>query len=476
MIAYTLSDTQYRLARHYLDKLRQADEAVCRGQANVSYGLKLFDQEWEQIQYWQAWAAKRGRNDETSAQLCKEFPLAGLEILANRNNAADQALWFLTAMEAAQQLRDCESERILCYQLFMTYRRLGMLDKVEYFASQLLKLGEATNDRLSIERALLGFGFVAEDRGMFAEAESYYQHVLQLSTELCVDTEIAQALNGLGTVASYLGEYQKAYPFFLRQLELMEATGKKSQVCHALLMMGHVLLGLKEYPRAESYLQRAVNMGRVFGFQRLVGVSLLHLGSSALEQNQLEIAYDYTDEGLRAVRRLGVVRQIMSGLSEQGYILLRMGDLPTALARLQEGLQLARESGRLRNICDLQCNLANTYLALNDLDTARSALHEALTLAQRLRLRPEKVKALSIAVAYDLCLGRYEQAAVWAGSLLGNAALDGVLVAPIYVKLERVLGTERYHAALQNGQALHLDDVVDGAISVVGGTAHQECG
>ena len=76
--------TQYRLARHYLNKLRTADAAVRRGQASVSYGLTLFDQEWEQIRHWQAWAARSAAED--AARLTRDFPLAGLEVLANRNN------------------------------------------------------------------------------------------------------------------------------------------------------------------------------------------------------------------------------------------------------------------------------------------------------------------------------------------------------------------------------------------------------
>ncbi|MEO8396402.1 MAG: hypothetical protein ABI700_25640, partial [Chloroflexota bacterium] len=150
-----LQTAQYRLARHYLNKLRTADEAVRRGQASVSYGRTLFAQDWEQIKLWQAWAAQRESGDKLSAQLCKDFPLAGLEVLAIHTSSVDYALWLEHGLEAAQQLHDDDAERALCYELAMTYYRLGTLEKVERLANRLLALGEAAQDCLSIERAVL---------------------------------------------------------------------------------------------------------------------------------------------------------------------------------------------------------------------------------------------------------------------------------------------------------------------------------
>ncbi len=455
----SLQTTQYRLARHYLSRLRAANSAFRHGQASISYGLAVFDQEWEQIRYWQAEAAKRGI-DERWAQLCKEFPLAGLEILTTRNDAADQATWLVTALTAAQQLGDAEAERILCHELYTIYYRLGIPEKIEYFANQLLKLGEAANDLLSVERAYHGLGTFAEEVGLYDEAEAYYQRALDLALELGIDTEIAQGLHGVASIAYSRGDFQKAYHYFSRRLELLETTGNKSLICHALLMMGFVLHGLKAYASAEDYLQRSVMMSRALGYQRLLGSGLLNLGLLALELNQLETAHSDVQEALRALRSVGIVRMIMVALSQQGYILLRMGKLPASLAHLQEGLQMARESGRPRELCDLLFNLTSTYLALNDLDAARSSLSESLILTQRMGAFPKQVEAVTVAVAYFQSLGRPEQAAVWAGSITGETMIDLTLFKQACARLEAALGAERYQAALEKGKTRALDEVV----------------
>lgn len=142
--------TQYRLARFYLDRLREAATAVGHGHTNVAYGLRLFDLEWHQIKYWLRWSAQHSADGEEWAHLCKDFPLAGREVLAVRTDMSDYAHWLETALTAAQQLGDSEAERAICHELRLTYYRLGVLDKVEYYASQLLRLGELANDPLSI--------------------------------------------------------------------------------------------------------------------------------------------------------------------------------------------------------------------------------------------------------------------------------------------------------------------------------------
>jgi tetratricopeptide (TPR) repeat protein len=459
-LAPSLQTTQYRLARHYLNKLRTADTAYRRGQSSIAYGLTLFDQEWEQIRHWQAWAAKQSASDDASAQLCKEFPLAGLEVMSSRCNAADHAVWLKAALESAQQFDDSEAERTLYYELAMIYYRLGSLERVEHLANQLLMLGEAASDLYSIQRAVHLLGVFAEDRGRYAEAEGYYQRALLLSMDLGVDDGTGRALNGLGAIAFYRGDYEKAYGYLAQQLELMEATGNKNKICHALISMGRILIGLKAYDRAGTYLQRAVNMCRTLGFRRLLGVGLLNLGESAAQQNQLESARRYFEEGIQAVRSTNTQRQVIRGLTMLGDTTMRLGDLPEALAHLQEGLHLARDAGLPRHICDLQRNLANTYLAMNDLDAARCALHEALTLAQRLGSAPQKVGAVSSAIAYFQRLGLHQQAALWAGSISEEPILDQPRYKVACQEIEASHGGETFQRTLGEGKARSLDDVV----------------
>lgn len=443
---------QFRLARHYLNKLRTADAAYRHGQSSIAYGIALFDQEWEQIQHWQAWAAQQRASDNASAQLCEEFSLAGLEVLSNRRSAADHAVWLKAALESAQQLDDGEAACTLYYELAMIDYRLGALDELERLAYQLQKLGEAADDSLSVARAYLLLGVFTDERGRYAEADAFYQRALELSLEIGSDEVKGRALNGLGAVAFYRGNYEEAYYYLSRQLDLMEATGNKNKICHALISMGRILIGLRAYDRAEECLHRAVNMCRLLGFRRLLGVGLLNLGSLELQRNQPEAARSHFEEGMELVRSTNTQRQIIRGLTMLGETHMRLGYLPEALEQLQEGLSLARGAGLPRHLCDLQCILTNVYLTLNDLEAARSALYEALILAQELGSRRQKVDAISSAIAYFQRIGFSETAAVWAGSLLDDPMLDQSQFKPICREIEASLGSVAYQLAFTQGQ------------------------
>jgi tetratricopeptide (TPR) repeat protein len=462
----SLQTTQYRLARYYLNKLRTAATVVKRGQSGVPYGLNLFDQEWHQIKYWQAWSAQHGAVNEEWKRLCKDFPIVGREVLILRNHGADYATWLETALEAAQQLEDREAECVILTDLNVTYYRLGVLDKVEYFARRLVQLGEAAHDYVSIGRGLHGLGIFAAERGMYADAEQYQRRALEIFTNLGIGDEITRVTNSLGIIAYEIGDYQQAYQWLMRHLELTGASGKKAEFCTALLCIGELMVRLKDYAEAEAYILRAVAMCRTFGFQRLLGVGLINLGGWAKEQNQLEVAASYLEEGIQAVRATGTQRQIMRGLCLMGDTRLRQGNYSDALAHLHEGLQLARNVGLPRYVADILYTLVNTYLALGDLDMARSTLHQALTIAARHNLYFQKVKALCSAVAYYQRVDEFEQAAVWAGALRGPLEGDAAFEL-ICLELEAALGNEAYQQALAMGKALTLNDGVAEAIAMV---------
>ncbi|HEU4784984.1 MAG TPA: hypothetical protein VFS83_16730 [Ktedonobacterales bacterium] len=459
-----LSEREHRLARHYLNKLRAVNEAMQRGQSNVSCGLTVFDQEWEQIRHWQAWTMQRAPEDERRARLCVEFPLTGLEVLANRNNVEVQIKWLRAGLEAARQLEDKEAERSLGYELMMVYYRLGSLEAGRDIAFQLLGLGEEANDLVCIERAYFGLAVYSEERGMYADAEQSYQQALRLSRKLDATTEVGRALNALGGIAQYVGEFEKSYHYVSQYLELMELHGKRNRVCHALISLGESLISLKAYTDAEQCLQRAVRMCRSFGFQRLLGVGLLTLGALALEVDKLDMAQTYVNEGLQAVRAVGVQRQIVSGLTKLGYIDLRHEDIAGAFVHLWEGLEMARDVGNPRYICELQLALAHAYLAVNDYGAARDILRESLNIVQTIDSRSQKMRILSGVVAYYQCRGHHKRAAILAGAIKDELLVDTPFFKNVRAQLEKMLGPADYHEALVDGARRSLDETVAEAL------------
>jgi tetratricopeptide (TPR) repeat protein len=447
-----LAQAEYRLARHYLNKLRRLNDAIRRGRANASYAVAEFDLEWDQIKHWQNWTCRNEVNDAARALLCIEFPFAGLEILSHRVNAAEHVTWLRAALIAADHLHEMTAKRRLLYELQMAYYRVGSVDMIKEVASQLLQYGEEASDHLAIERALFGLAAYSEERGLYADSQQYLQRALDLATPLNDAVETGRILNALGSVALYVGEFVEASRYFQQYLDLMESHGEVSKVCHALLSLGECLISLQAYDDAERHLQRAVSLCRTLAFQRLLGVGLLTLGSLATARGRLVEARHYLVEGLDAVRALGVQRQIVPGLATLGYVELRSGEIESALAVLHEGLRLAREGGRPRNICDVQINLTYAHLATRNVAAARTAVTEALTSAQHIHSQSQQARAVAAAVTYAHAIGALEQAANWAGVIINEEALSVPYFTSTCASLQKALGANAYDQAIEAGR------------------------
>lgn len=455
-----LLGTQYRLARHYLNKLRFADEALHHGQANVTYALTVFEQEWEQIRYWQSWVAARSASDQEAMRLCLEFPLAGQDILSNRNNLADHARWLEQALEAASKLQNTQAELTILHHLLQTLFRQGSLDRAEQYAATLVSRAQSVNDILFLGRGFYDLGSIEEDRGQYSDAERHYREALEIFEELRQDADMARALHGLGAVALYTGQFEEAYRYFVRHLELAESSGSNAEACNGLLSISEALMSLDRYAEAQKYGERAVERSRLFGYKRILAAALVSLASCEVEQNHLEAACPLYEEAIQVARAVGTERNVIHGLSSLGYALLRLARYSEARSRLEEGLQLARAGGMPRYICNLQRNLANTFLGLREFDAARNALLDSLTIGSGLGSVPQKVRTVSGVVAYYTALGQYQTAAEYAGTLLGDSNLDGPLFQPVCQQLERALGSEPYQQAITRGQSRTLDEIV----------------
>jgi tetratricopeptide (TPR) repeat protein len=456
-----LQKVQARLARHYLNKLRSASLAVHRGQASTSYGMELFDHEWEQIEHWQSYACEQKDEDREWAHLCKEFSVAGLEVLSIRQNIGDQAGWLECGLEAALQLGDERAELSILDKLSKVYGLLGSVEKSRVFANRLLRRGLETKERLSIGRGYYHLGSVAEDRGSYAEALEHTQRALDIFTGLQARTDEGLALYHLGSIALYMSNTKQAYDYFLRHLELVESEGNISEVCRGLLSVAQTLIMLESYDRAGAYIQRAVHLSRRLGYQRLLGSGLILLAQWHGEQGEIDQEIKYYLEGIEAARSSGSQRDVIHGFSNLGLARLLNGEPREALLSLMEGLELARQAGIPRFISNILRNITDAYLALNDLEAARPALLEALYLARELNSSSQTVKVLTSAIGYWQIMGWNKQAALWAGCVMGRPEIDANLFEPICERLKIALGSVIYQRALEDGRSLDLDNILD---------------
>jgi tetratricopeptide (TPR) repeat protein len=455
-----LQPAQYRLAQHYLGKLRTASEAVRLGRASLAYGLRLFDQEWEQIKNWQHWASNQPNAPQGVAVLCKEFILAGADLLQIRQSPIERVVWLESALKASTYLQDVEAEYEILFQLFYAHYSLNALDTAEFYAKHLFEAAQTTHHRLYYGRAIFAIGCIQEERGRYAEARQSYKESLAIFEALKAGLDIGSALNGLGAVALYLGEFKTAHDHFVHHLAIAESLGRKVDICRALLAISEGLWGLEDFAGSELYAQRAMALSKALGHQRMLGGALLKIAGCAVEQNKLEEACVAYAEGLQVARSSGAEQNVIYGLSSLGYVEFRLGRYTEALAHCSESLEMARLAKQPRFMGNALRNMANIHLMMGDLAPAQHELYEALRLAQSLNSDFQKIRILCTAVWLWQRQGLLEQAAIWAGLLVDKSEIDVPVFQPVFVELEIALGYQHYHHALAQGKKLNLDTVV----------------
>jgi tetratricopeptide (TPR) repeat protein len=271
--AGSLNKVEYRLARHYLQKLRAVAAAVRLGQASMAYGTELFDQDWEQIKQWQAWAAKR-REDGEQSRLCVDYPLAGIEVLSIRTPLTDQARWLETGLEAAARLIDTKAEFTFLFSLSSVYFRLGHLDKSERLASALSSSAAEEGNQLYFGRGALSLGRIQEERGAYGAAQESYHLALEIFRAIGARTDEGITLGSLGAISLYSGRFEEALSYFQQQYELVKDKREVTEMINALQSIGQSFIMLEDYPKAEPYLQRSVRLSRIYGARRLLGAGL----------------------------------------------------------------------------------------------------------------------------------------------------------------------------------------------------------
>jgi tetratricopeptide (TPR) repeat protein len=463
MTAPILQSPQYRLAHHYLDKMKQAESGVRRGRENREHWFNTIQQDWAQIKQWQAWAAGWMDREVERARLCARFPTEALAVMTVRLPVSEQFVWVRQALDAAQHVQDSELERSLLYQLSFLSISLELPDQAEQYANELVERAEAAHDDLNLGRACFLLGAVAFVRGKYDLAEAEFSKSLPRLQACDAAQEIGKVWLGLGRVANVRGNYQKARSHYLQYLDASTTMGNEQAALEAHMALAGVHLALRDSETAEQHAQRAVALARPLGRSRFLPPALFSVAHAQKWLGKYESACTHYAEGIEVARALSSAPStIANGLHGLGQARYLLGDYAAALVHFEDGLAVARETRFLLRVVEIAHDMVFVHVVGGDFDAARARLREALAAARQLATPHFMAKALAAAIVLWQQTGDLEQAAVWAG-LLNNyrEQLHPTLFNPVvYERLEAELGAERYHDALEQGKTLALDRVV----------------
>lgn len=474
-VPLTLIDTQYRLACYYLRQLQMVDAILRKGHENTHDALALFDREWSQIKYWQAWAAARSNEDPKVARLCMDFARAGEDILLLREQPREWLVWVQTGLQAAILLEDRVAEKVHLFLLSRIYLNLALLDDSLRAVQVMLLLAEQQGDLLYQCKGQLQLStiyYMTDDYDLSRETG---QRALDLARAISAKSEYGKALNGLGNVALSQSDNQLAYEYYTQFLAHSEALGLQGEISVALFNIGLVLMRLGDLETGVDYVERCIALCREIGNERFLMEGLGLRGSFALAQQDLALAEDYWMQSLALARARADRWNEANVLMELGYLKQRLGDMQAGFAFQEESIALSAEIGERWFGALAYRDMTLALVSMGDLERARQKIREGLVLALPMKSSAIRAKYLLVAAFLWCAQGHIEQAALWSGLLQVHqsklSAEQRRELAELMAQLECHMTSAELQAAQERGKTLDLNGEIETVVRCLDGAS-----
>ena len=156
-------DASLRHSLHYADVLLQADHLYQKGDSNIGVGLRLFDNNWKNIEVGQSWAANEADSDEEAATLASEYPERGAYCLYLRQKPMERVAWLDSALLVAHRRGFELVEGTLHGKLGLAYAELGNYQQALEHYSLHQELAEKLNDYEGLGEGLCNLGILFDD-------------------------------------------------------------------------------------------------------------------------------------------------------------------------------------------------------------------------------------------------------------------------------------------------------------------------
>ena len=252
--------TRLRHATYFLTVFQKCDELYLKGGDAIKSGLAFFDAERQNIEAGQSWACQRSSGNEVAAQLCNQYPFAGVYVLMLRQHPREVISWLEAALAAARKLKDRASEEGHSGNWGNAYRGLGETRRAIELYNQALVIAREIGDRRGERNALNGLGLAYGQLKEVRRAIEFGEQALAVSREIGDRRSEGSALGNLGVAYKRLGETRRAVEFYQQQLTICREIGDHHGEGIALSNLGRALDILGERAKAIAHVEAALEI------------------------------------------------------------------------------------------------------------------------------------------------------------------------------------------------------------------------
>lgn len=291
----------------------------------------------------------------------------------------------------------------------------------------------------------------------------------------------AKALHGAGTLAHYQGDYGQSRALLEQSLRLRRELGDTIGIANTSNNLALVLKQVGEYAGAADLYEESLRIKREV--ENSYGIATT-LGNLAVMRTCLEDWYGAAslfEESLAYWRALGDILNVARTLANLGEARFHLGDSSSAASLVTEATALLRELEYKRDLAhalrvagEIACSSSNTT-------EAALLYEEAIVLHRDVEDRRGLIETLE-ALALCLCAKHdFERAAQTLGAAAAMRTAFAMPLSPSSrARVDRVielarswLGETSYGAALQQGRAMLLDEVILHTLGVAPSESHR---
>lgn len=247
--------------------------------------------------------------------------------------------WLTVALEAAPG-RSMEHLKAL-NGLSMLQRHQGDLDVALATAEQAQVFAVELGARSERAFAVLLQGTIAEQRGLYDEAERCLSEATAMYRKIGEDRGVGHGLNGLGVIALRRNDNQAATEWFLEALNRFRALNDRWSVALTATNLGWVAEIEGELAEARDWYEESRQIREGIGDAYSYAKSTADLGRVARRQKQVALAADLLEQALHVFYRSGDRRLAAACLVELAAVAAqrRSRDMAARLLGAAEGIR-----------------------------------------------------------------------------------------------------------------------------------------
>jgi tetratricopeptide (TPR) repeat protein len=310
-------------SQYYAEVLLRADRLYEEGAEGIEYGLRLFDDNWKNIEIGQGWAAGLASTDEVAATLASEYPERGAHCLYLRQKPTERIEWLEVALHVAHSRGFELLEGTLHGKIGVALSEMGEYQKaVEHYSAR-LELAERLKDFEGLGEGACNLGILYDSLNMLEQAQECYQYALGIADQISNLKITEIAMGNLGLVYMKQGQFEQALNCFERHLHLARQNGDQWGEGNALTNKGIASLRVENYQQALECFQQSTQINERLGDLDGEGKNLSYIGTTLAALGDLDGAANAHQARISIAQKLQDLRGESIGYWNLGEILVR---------------------------------------------------------------------------------------------------------------------------------------------------------